>query len=123
MLICQLQLNDIYHFIQRQKAENRLATVCERDDAEFMTGGNNPIYFKFCTYSDDDIDLVYYELSSSGDVSYSIAGNPFQASTLSLTYTTIDFAQYTTLGYYTVYDIYGNEYETDATYLGRSDAV
>lgn len=58
MLICQLQLNDIYHFIQHQKAENRLATVCEKDDAEFMTGGNNPIYFKFCTYSDDDIDRI-----------------------------------------------------------------
>ena len=79
--------------------------------------------YMYDLYSDDEIDLVYYELSSSGDVSYSIAGNPFQASTLSLTYTTIDFAQYTTLGYYTVYDIYGNEYETDATYLGRSDAV
>ena len=73
--------------------------------------------------ADDEIDLVYYELTSSGDLTYTEAGAPFQASTLSLTYTTIDFAQYTTLGYYTVYDIYGNEYETDATYLGSTDAV
>ena len=58
MLICQLQLNDIYHFIQHQKAKNRLATICEKDDAEFMAGGNDPIYFKFSTNSNDDIEKI-----------------------------------------------------------------
>ena len=48
---------------------------------------------------------------------------PFLASELELSYSSIDLNEYTTLGYYTIYDVYGNEYETDATYLGSTDAV
>ncbi len=62
MLICKLQLKDIFNFIQYQKAENRLATICGKKDAEFMTGGNEPVYFRFCTYSNDDIERIMAQI-------------------------------------------------------------
>ena len=73
--------------------------------------------------SDDEIDLVFYVLSDAGDTYYTTMDEPFLASELELSYSSIDLNEYTTLGYYTIYDVYGNEYETDATYLGSTDAV
>ena len=73
--------------------------------------------------SDDEIDIVFYVLGEDGDVYYQAMEEPFLAGDMELSYSSIDLNEYTTIGYYTIYDVYGNEYETDANYLGSSDAV
>ena len=58
MKICKLQWNEIYDFIERRKKDNHIATICEEKDAEFQADGEAPLYFRFCPYSNDDIERI-----------------------------------------------------------------
>lgn len=61
MRVCKLQCNDLYEYIQKSKQENFLATVCSKEDAEFVADGDTQLYFKFCCYDDSTIKRIVGE--------------------------------------------------------------
>ncbi len=70
---------------------------------------------------DDVIDLAYQVYSADGSSYYMTMGESIAASDLELGYYEIDLNDYVTLGYYEVYDVYGNVYSTPIEYLGSND--
>ena len=58
MKICKLQWNEIYDFIECRKKYKCIATICEEKDAEFTADGETSLYFRFCMYSNDDIERI-----------------------------------------------------------------
>ncbi len=71
----------------------------------------------------DEVDIVYQFLGSDGNYSFVENGSPISASSLKLEYKAIDLDKNVTVGYYTVYDIYGNTYQTDLHELGKLSSV
>ncbi|MCR5055267.1 MAG: zinc-ribbon domain-containing protein [Lachnospiraceae bacterium] len=72
----------------------------------------------------DQIDLVYIGLNDNGDTLYEANGSPFSYADLFLDYDTINLDESATYGGYTLYDVYGNMYETDDYYpLGSIHSV
>lgn len=55
---CKFQGEEICDFIECCKRDNCFATICEEKDAEFVADGEAPLYFRFCPYSNDDIERI-----------------------------------------------------------------
>ena len=73
---------------------------------------------KYYQFNDDDIiDLVYMCTDvDTGEVDYLTLDEPFSASELTINYSDVDLSESSTMVYYTIYDIYGNAYETECFY-------
>ncbi len=72
--------------------------------------------------ADDEIDLLYQYLNIDGSYYYDTIGEPFRAGDCELDFAEIDLEEYNTLGWYAVYDVYGNSYTTEMVYLGSNSA-
>ena len=76
------------------------------------------------TLEDTDIlDLCYQYVDEDYNYVFGWYDEYFYASDLEISYQSIDLNDYTTYGYYTIYDVYGNIYETDVLPLGSSFAL
>ena len=53
-----MTIDDICTFIDKRDAPNSFATVCGEDDAEFVVPGETPVCFKFCKYSDAQVERI-----------------------------------------------------------------
>ncbi len=77
----------------------------------------------YSLYPNDEVDVVLEYLDMEGNYEYRAYEEPVLASELVLQYEGLDLYDYTTYGYYTFNDVYGNIQVTDIYELGSPDYV
>ncbi len=63
MLICKLYCGEVLAFLAHSEKENAFATVCTKQEAEFSTNDDSPVFFKYTTYSDDTVKQIMDQAS------------------------------------------------------------
>ena len=63
MIDFKLQCSELYEFIKIRECNNKLATVCSREEAEYVIDGETPLFFKFVSYSEEKINFIRKQMA------------------------------------------------------------
>lgn len=55
---CSKSLNELHEYMFYYLNDNFFATICSEEEAEFTAKGKKTLFFRFCTYSEEEIARI-----------------------------------------------------------------